>query len=169
MTTNKFLTYLAGVRTLVTAIATSAGVGDANKIVATGTDGRLHTSFMPVGIGASTEAIVASEALAAGDFVNIFNNTGTRNCRKADATNNRPAMGFVVASVASAGTATVYLQGLNTAVSGLTPGLIYYLATTAGGSTATAPSTVGQIIQVVGVATSTSAINFEFDEPTVLG
>lgn len=165
MTTNRFLTLLNGVQQLVTAIATSSGATDANRIVATGSNGRLDASLMPTGIGAATETIVASEALVAGDFVNIWNNSGTRSVRKADASNNRPANGFVLSAVANAANATVFLQGLNTGVSGLTPGSTTWLAT-AGAATQAAPAnTSGTIVQILGTAVSATAINFEADAP----
>lgn len=163
MSTNRFLTLVDGIRQLATAIATSSGAGDANKIVATGSDGRLHTSFMPVGIGAATETIAASENLSAGDFVNIWNNSGTRNVRKADASNTRPAHGFVLAAVTSGQNATVFTQGANTGLSSLTPGTVRFLAATPGLSTATAPSTAGQIVQELGYTLSTTSMQFEYD------
>lgn len=169
MTTNRFMTLINGIRTIVTAISTSAGATDANKIVATETTGRLHISLMPTGIGASTEVVTTSEALAAGDLVNIWNNAGTRNVRKADAGNGRFANGFVTASVASAQPATVFLQGQNTAVTGQVAGTILFLsATTPGAVTATAPSAVGNIVQEVGIALSATSLLFEYDGFTTL-
>jgi hypothetical protein len=46
-----YLDLVNGIRRRLTAIATSAGAADANKIVATSSDGRLDASLMPVGIG----------------------------------------------------------------------------------------------------------------------
>lgn len=168
MTTNKFLTIIGGVTRFVQAISTSAGVADANKIVATAANGRLDASVMPVGIGVLAETIVASEALTAGDFVNIWDNAGTRNVRKADASNGREASGFVLSNAANAAIATVMLSGLNNAVTGLTIGRRYLSATTPGASTATAPSAVGQIYQPIGFAVSTTGILFEYDQPFAL-
>lgn len=166
---NKFFTFLSGARQLVTAIATSAGVADANKIVSTNSTGRLDTTLMPPGLGLDTSSVIASETLAAGDFVNIYNNSGTRNMRKADASNGRPAHGFVLASVTSGSTGTVYHSGENTAVSSLTPGAELYLsATTPGGFTATAPTASGQIIQTLGYASSATSLNYEFDSPVLI-
>ncbi|HEY9696746.1 MAG TPA: hypothetical protein V6D10_05755 [Trichocoleus sp.] len=166
MSTNKFLTFLGNGKTLATAIAASVGAGDANKIVATGSNGKLDSSFMPVGVGVSASQIVASEALSAGDFVNIWSNTGIRNVRKADASNNRPANGFVLAAVALSGTVTVYQQGENTALTGLGEGTIMFLsASNAGKASATAPTASGHIIQTLGYALSTTSILYEFDDP----
>lgn len=166
MSTNLFLTVVSGVTRRVQAIASSAGVGDANKIIATGSNGRIDSSLMPVGIGAQTETIVAGEALAAGDFVNIYDNAGTRTCRKADNTNSRPAHGFVLSAVSSAANALVYTTGLNNAVTGLSVGTVRYLGTS-GASTAT-PAVSPNLHQSLGVAISTTSILFEYDQPIAL-
>jgi hypothetical protein len=160
MSSNKFLTLVAGVQTLVTAIAASVGVGDANKVVMTDSSGRLDSSLMPSGIGAQTITATATEALTAGDWINITP-TGVR---KADNSNNRPAHGFVLASVANAATATVYTAGLNTALTGLTDGTQYFTGT-AGSQTSTAPTTAGTIVQTVGVAINATTIPFDFEPP----
>lgn len=163
MSSNRFITIVNGVRRLVTAISTSAGAGDANKIIATGSNGRIDNSLMPVGIGAATAVMTASESLAAGDFVNIWNDAGERKARKADASNGRGAHGFVLAAAASGASATVYQQGENTALSSLTPGAQYFLATTAGAATGTSPSAAGTISQELGVAFSATSILFEYN------
>jgi hypothetical protein len=169
MSTNRFVTIKNGIRTLVTAIAQSTGATDANKVISTNSAGKLDASFLPSGVGLQTEAIVTSEAIAAGDFVNVFNNTGTRTVRKADASNNRPAHGYVLEATTSGQNATVYKTGGNSALSGLTPGQLRYLSpTTAGTSTATAPSAAGHIIQCLGFAESATSIQFEFDEPVAI-
>lgn len=167
MSTNRFLGLVNGAKTWFTAISASAGSADANKIAMTDSSGRFSATLMPIGIGAATQSIPASEALAAGDFVNIFDNAGTANTRKADATNNRPAHGFVLAAVANAATATVFLGSTNTARSGLTSGALYFLST-AGGVTTTAPSAAGNIIQEIGVAASPTSIQFDFDAPVTI-
>lgn len=120
-----------------------------------------------MGIGADTASITTSEALAAGDFVNIWNSTGAK-VRKADATTQgKEAHGFVLAAAASGAAATVYFEGPNTAVTGQTPGPVF-LGTTAGAATSTPPSAAGNVVQRIGVATSATAINFEGSAPVVL-
>jgi hypothetical protein len=160
MSSNRFLTLVSGVQTLVEAIATSAGAGDANKVIRTSGDGRLDSSLMPSGIGAQTVTATATEALVAGDWVNL---TAT-GVRKADNSNNRPVHGFVLASVANAATATIYTAGLNTARTGLTTGTQYFLST-AGAQTATAPTAAGTIVQTIGVAINATTIPFDFTPP----
>jgi len=168
MAGNKYLKNNAGVITEEAAIQTSAGAGDAGKIPAVDTSGRLDSSFMPVGIGADTALIASSENLAAGDYVNIWNNTGTANVRKADATTSgKEAHGFVLSAVTSPANATVYFEGSNTAVTGQTAGVVY-LSITAGLGTATAPSAAGNAVQRIGFATSATNVNFQSNQPIVL-
>ncbi|MDR6886152.1 MULTISPECIES: hypothetical protein [Variovorax] len=146
----------------------SAGAGDAGKLVALDAAGRIDSTMMPVGIGADTASILTSEALAAGNLVNVYNNAGTANVRKADATTaGKEAHGFVLAAVGSGVNATVYFEGTNTSVTGLTPGA-QFLHTTAGGATVTAPSASGNAVQRVGLATSATSLNFEQGTPIVL-
>lgn len=153
--------------TILNAVATSAGAGDAGKTVKLDGAGRIDSTMMPVGIGSDTASIQASENLAAGDFVNVHNSGGAR-VRKADATTaGKEAHGFVLGAVSSGANATVYFEGTNTGVSGMTPGTVF-LHTTAGGATGTAPSGSGNVVQKLGVAVSATAINFERGEPIVL-
>lgn len=162
MSALKFMTVLAsGVQQLVAAIQASAGAADANKIIATGSDGKLDTTLLPTGVGPDTVTIEASENLAAGDFVNIHDSAGAK-VRKADASNGRPAGGFVLAAVTSGQNATVYLSGRNTELTSLTPGTRYYLsAAAAGTATATAPTASGQLVQYLGTADSATSLVFE--------
>lgn len=155
--------------TIVNSKTSSAGAGDSGKLVALDGSGKIDSTMMPTGIGADTASIVASEALAAGDLVNIYDNAGTANCRKADAsTAGKHAMGFVLAAVSSSASATVYFEGTNTQVTGLTPGVQFLSAASAGLSTVTAPTGTGKVVQRVGFATSATALNFQAGEPIVL-
>jgi hypothetical protein len=154
--------------TIVNSKTTSAGAGDSGKIVALDGAGKIDSTMMPTGIGADTALIAASEALAAGDFVNIYSSSGAK-CRKADAsTAGKEAHGFVLASVESAANATVYFEGTNTQVTGQTPGVVFLSATTPGLATSTAPSSSGNVVQRIGFATGTTAINFQSMPPVVL-
>lgn len=164
----KYLANSSGAITEVQPITTSAGAGDASKVPQTDSSGRLDPSLMPVGIGADTNSITTSEALAAGDFVNIWNSTGAK-ARKADAsTAGKEAHGFVLSAVSSGQPATVYSEGTNTQVTGMTAGVVYLSATTPGQATTTPPSGSGQIVQRLGVAVSTTAINFQQNLPVTL-
>lgn len=165
MAGNKYLRSdsTTGVPTEQAAIQTSAGAGDAGKIPAVDSTGKLDTTFMPTGIVAPTAVITASEALAAGDLVNVYNNTGTANCRKADASaSGKQADGFVIAAVLISGAATVYFPGdENTSVTALTPGRQWLSDVTPGKCSTAVPTTAGHLVQPVGVATSATNLIFE--------
>lgn len=193
MAAPRYQTLVSGIRRLVAAITTSAGAGDGEKIVATNTsgvlddtiinaattganktvktrgDGTIDPTILPTGVGPDTASIVASEALAANDLVNVWNDAGTPKVRKADATTEgKEADGFVLASVVLSGNATVYFEGRITGLSGLTPGATQFLATSAGLRTETVPSAAGNVVQVVGKAISATAMDFEKQPPITL-
>lgn len=126
----------------------------------------IGTDVAAVGSGNST-TITASEALSAGNLVNIWDSSGAK-VRKADATVvGKEAHGFVSSAVSNGATATVNFSGNITGLSGLTPGL-QFLSTTAGASSSTAPTASGNIVQCIGFATSTSTINFQSQPPILL-
>jgi hypothetical protein len=163
---NKYLTSSNGYATEVVAPVVSAGAPDAGKLPALNASGKLDLTVMPTGIGADTRALVASEALVAGDFVNIP--AGAFTVRKADATTSgKEAVGYVVSAFASGATATVYFEGTNDQVTGQTGGPVY-LSTTPGAATSTPPSASGNVVQPIGVAVSATAVNFQYNRPIVL-
>lgn len=140
--------------TIINATVTSS----ANKVVKLDGSGKLDVTVMPSGIGADTAIITASEALSAGDWVNIYNNSGAK-VRKADATTTgKLAHGYVTAAVSNGNPATVYFEGSNSNVTGMTPGEVY-LSTTPGVGTNTPPSTAGNVVQKIGFATSATNVN----------
>lgn len=169
MAGNKYLKNVGGLPTEQAANQSSAGAGDAGAIVALDSTGRIDTTMMPVGIVADTASIVASEALSAGDLVNVWDNAGAFRVRKADAsTTGKEAHGYVLAAVLITATAAVYFEGPNTQKTGLTAGVQYLSVTTPGGTQGTAPSAAGQIVQRVGFATAATVMNFQSSLPIVL-
>ncbi len=168
MAASKFLALVSGRIREVIATVASSGVADDGKIVALGTDGRLDASVLPVGIGAETKLIMATENLSAGNLVNIWNSGGQFRVRKADASiAGKEANGFVLQSVTSGQDAAVYLEGTITGLAGLTPGR-YYLATSPGEVTTTPPSASGNVVQYIGEAVSTTEITFERNDGVIL-
>lgn len=165
-----YLTQDAGKIREANAVVASAGAGSADALVKLDSGGRLDASVLPTGVGAETISITASEALTAGDFVNIFDaGGGTANVRRAAATGEAlQAHGFVLSSVTSGNSAEVFLEGTNTSVTGQTPGDVFLSATTPGAATDTAPSTATQIVQNIGVATSATTISFEAGQTILL-
>lgn len=167
MAGDKYIKNNAGTLTEQAATQTSAGAGDAGKIPALDAAGKLDTTMMPTGVAADVATVTTSEALAAGDLVNIWNSSGAK-VRKADAsTSGKEAHGYVIAGVGSGAAATVYFEGTNAQVTGLTPG-VQFLSTTPGLATNTAPSGSGNVVQRVGFATAAAALNFQSNVPVVL-
>jgi hypothetical protein len=154
--------------TLVNSKTTSAGAGDVGKIPKADSSGKLDKSWMPPGITADTREIPTSENLSAGNLVNIFNDSGTSKVRKTDATTaGKDVWGFVLESYTHPTTATVYFEGNNTAVTGLTPGK-QYLSTTPGQCSVDAPTGDGNVVQIVGFATDATSMNFERGDIVIL-
>ena len=165
----KPLQLINGKVTQVEATVTSAGAGDAGELVALDSSGKLDVSVLPIGVGPDVTVIEASENIGAGKYVNIWNDSGTAKARLADNSNSREAHGFVKDAVTSGNNATVYFEGGNDDLSGLTTGARQFLGT-AGGATATPPTFGGgaQISQLVGVAINATTINTDIEDPIVL-
>lgn len=154
---------------IVNSVTASAGSGDSGKVVALDSSGRIDNTMMPTGVGADTASITASENISAGAFVNVFNNSGTPNVRNADASVGRRAHGFSIAGASTSASCTVYFTGRNTAVSSKTPGATQYLSgATPGASTETAPSTSTWISQQLGEAVTATEIEFVQGRPVTL-
>lgn len=169
MAAKKFLRLVAGRIKELSGVVVSAGAANDGDLVALDASGKLDSSVLPSGIGQNTIAVTASEALAANDLVNVYDNAGTPAVRKADAsTEGKECTGLVKASVSSGGSATVYLSGNTiTGLSGMAAGR-RYLSTTPGQSTATAPSSSGNVVQKIGDAFNATTIAFEPEEPVTL-
>jgi hypothetical protein len=158
-------------------VTSSSGATDANKLIQLDSNGKLDISAMPTGIGADTLSIICSEALSAGDFVNIYNNIGTLTCRKALAADNtKPANGFVKSAFSSSAPALVYVRGLNSDVvvgsfvAADIGSKVFLSPSTSGAVTKTIPTTAGQIAQVLGTIDSIDAtvtVNFSENPFTV--
>jgi hypothetical protein len=159
---DKFIKLINGRPTEFEGVDTSAGAGDAGKIPALNSSGKLDSTLLPSGVGAETLSIPSFENLTAGNFVNIFLDGGVAKARKADAaTAGKEANGFVLANVTAPANATVYAQGLNNALSGLTIGEDYYLSsTTPGAAQATSPTGAGVVSQHLGRSFNATTIGF---------
>lgn len=167
MAGNKYIANNAGQLTEVAGTQISTGASEANKVVSLDSTGKLDLSLFPTGIVPETSIIVTSEALSAGDWVNIHNSTGAK-ARKADASSvGKEAHGFVLSAFASGASATVYFEGTNNQVTGQTAGVVF-LSTTPGIGSATAPSAAGNIVQRIGFATGTTSVNFQSNDPILL-
>lgn len=144
-------------------VGTSAGASDADKLAHLDAAGKFHISFMPTGVGGDTLTLTAGEALSAGNLIYI---NGSGQMLKADANSpSKAAVGFVLTSVSNGATGTAYMgSGIITGLSSLTAGANYFLSNSATGAIGTYASLTfasGDIIQLVGVATSTTSLYFE--------
>lgn len=164
----KYLTIEGGRQKQELALQESAGAGDAGKLVRLDGSGRFDNSMMPLGLASDSRTITTSEALSAGDMVNVWNSTGLK-ARKADATaSGKEANGFVIAAFGSGAAATVFFEGTVSGLSGLTVGARYYLNTTAGAITAAPLSGSGNVHQYIGTALSATELTFEPDDGIIL-
>ncbi len=170
MAAKTYLARVAGRLKQIAAVVVSAGAGNDGDLVALDASGKLDASVLPAGVGQSTVAAVASETLSAGDLINLWNNSGTINARKADGTSEgKEAHGFVKSGYSSAASATVYLPGnVITGLTGLTPGSRQYLSATPGALTETPLASAGNVHQLVGIAASATTVVFEPEEPITL-
>lgn len=149
-----------------TAVQSSAGSADAGKIPALNSAGQIDPTMLP---NIDSTVILASETIAAGDLVNVYDNAGTRNVRKADASSYaKRAVGFANAGITSGASGSVSFEGTVTGLSGLVAGTEYFLSdSTPGQATATPVTTSGHILQSVGTAISSTEMTFEAERPII--
>lgn len=152
------------------AIQASAGAGDAGKIPALDSGGKFDSSMMPAGLGSDSKTVLASEAIPAGALVNVYNNAGTLNVRKADATaSGKESVGFCNAAISSGQSGLVYFEGTISGLSALTPGgRCYTSAASPGAVTQTPPSASGNVVQFIGIAVSATEVTFEAEDGIIL-
>jgi hypothetical protein len=156
MVNQKFLTKGSGVLAEAQAISTSAGVGSAGLIPALDGSGLIAMNMMPSGIGAETVVMkTGSGGLLANDVVYIHIVTVTLTADKAEGATN------------AGDDCTVWLDD-ELPGTGLTPGAKYFLTTTPGLVSATAPSGSGNMVQCVGEAISATAIKFDPDKAPIV-
>lgn len=143
-------------------VQSSAGAGDAGKYPALDAAGKLDSTFMPAGLAVDAITVLASETIAAGAMVNVYNNAGTLNVRNADqstASRGKYCNGFCNVGISSAASGTVTFSGIVSGQTALTPGATQFLGT-AGAITTTVNVTAGQICQEVGYALSATTMQF---------
>lgn len=166
MAAPKYITINGNKKQLKAATQTSAGIADADKIVATGPDGFIDASLIP---GSEETIVVAGETLSTNDFVNIYDDGGTPKLRKADASAFATrAMGMVKDNYVADDDAKVYSEGIFGGFSGLTVGEPVFLSLTSGETTQTPPTGTNEIWQCVGEAYSATEIRLEIGEAILL-
>jgi hypothetical protein len=141
---------------------------DGGRII--GTDpatGLVPESLIP---GRDVIVLVASEALTAGDYVNVWDNAGVPSVRLADASApGKHATGYVQQGYATGANAEVWSEGRNNQVTGRTPGATQFLdPANPGKAIETRPTTAGQVLQVLGTAYTPTSMSFEWQPPSTL-
>ena len=166
MAAKSFLRLVAGKIKAIQATVTSAGAANDGDIVALDSTGKLDPSVLPVGVGPDVTNVPSFENLAAGDYVNLFDDSGTVKARKADNSNGRDAHGYVKDTVVAPAAVNVYFEGANANLSGLTEGARIYLGVTGGIiETPLEPITdTGKIHQFLGIAISDTEVNTDIDD-----
>ena len=167
MPARTYIQQINGVNIKVTPLTVGGTPTQAGEIAALDANGRLDPSLMPVGVVADTITAAAFEALSAGDYVYV--RTSDNLIAKASAAaGGNVAIGFVLQAFAAAASATVFLEGRNTSLTGIVVGTRYYLSdTVAGAITATAPTATGTRTQFVGNGvTSTSVTSVTLSDYT---
>ena len=159
MSGDKIITWNGTQKIVKEAKQSSAGAGDAGKVVALDSLGKISQSMLA---GSGIEEIVCSEDISAGNCLNIWDDAGTRKVRLADASNSRPCHGFARTSATSGSDVTVDKDG-SLSITGVGLGEILFLSTTAGAITSTAPSLSTEIIQPVGIGADADVLDIEID------
>jgi hypothetical protein len=118
----------------------------------------------------SPVAAIASVALAVGDAINLWNNSGVLSARKADRSTPLDAHGFASNVAAIGVTVNVVDLGTIAGFTGLTIGAGYWLGL-AGAIVLEAGRTIiaGELDQYVGVAVSTTGLRVRVDAPIEIG
>jgi hypothetical protein len=117
-----------------------------------------------------TDNYLTSESLSIGDFVNIWDDKGMNKVRKAVATSeSNAAQGFVMCNVPAGADVRIYRTTVNQHLSGLLPGVMHFLsADNPGKVVAKPPCTDGQVVQLLGTATSATELKTNIKPPILL-
>lgn len=144
----------------------STGVASSGAVPALNAAGLLDVSFMPPGLGADVATLTASEAIAAGAYVNVWNNAGVFAVRNADGSvAGKQADGFTLGALASGASGLIYFQGINIAVTGQVPGLVFLSDTAVGAAATTGATAAGHTYQQIGLALSATSVQFDPQVP----
>lgn len=124
-------------------------------------EGTDQLTEAPLGAAGIFVAVIASTALTAGSFINIYDDDGTSKARAANASNERFADGYVSSSFNINDSAIVFLNGVNTSLLGLIIGDIYFLGLTPGSLVNSPPTGAGETVQLLGRAVSSTGLIFD--------
>ena len=164
---DKYLTLVGddGQLTEVEATVVSTGVGSAGDIIALDAEGKLDSSIV-AGEASGSVPLVSDSNLLAGAFVHVYDNSGTPTITAADADTGKVAHGFLREDVNIGEETTLFTQGINIFVTGLTPGLTYFIGN-AGAVSLTPPSIAGSVVQIIGKAVAADKVIFDPVQPVI--
>lgn len=169
MAGKKYMQLVSGKKTLAKSKDVSAGAADAGEIVALNSQGLIDQSMLT---DIDNTNVPSFEDLSSGSYINLFDDGGTVKARLADNSNGRPAHGYVKESVIAPAAVTVYFEGANANLSGLTEGARQYLGTLGQPvETPLDPTNVaddGKIHQLLGVAISDTEVNTDIQDCIIL-
>jgi len=151
----KYITNSGGDLKEERAVRVGAGAGDVDKLARLNEDGQWDETLLP---NAEVKIKTAFEALGAGDLIHIKSD-GEMELADGSAA-GKEVHGFVKTAISAAATGKFYSEGMVPGAT-LTVGATYFLSTTAGEFTVTAPSGSGNVVQKVGVAESATELQFE--------
>lgn len=156
-----------------TPLETSSGASDGGKFATLKqTTGRFDMSVMPAEFEQTVVTLPFSEGVSAGDFLNIWDDSGTVKFRKADGSSiSKKAEYFALEAKTAGQSGAGYKKGVNNQLSNLTKGAIYVLSDTVPGGVllkSSAPTTTGHILQILGKATSATEMLVEIQENPII-
>jgi len=112
--------------------------------------------------GSPIFTVEATEALVYADLVDLYDVAGVLKARKANATDHtKPCKAFCseAGGIAIGASGNITLRGF-ISIAGVTPGLLYYTSTTAGGILNGKPGGAGNLQQCIGYGLDTTTIYF---------
>lgn len=109
------------------------------------------------------------EAVSDGDALYMRTSDGQVGLAQADGTQDEAiVVGFADDDAASGATVKVLVAGLLDGQTGIDPGDVYFLSTTAGEISTTAPSTAGQFVTRVGEGATATEFSIQLEPPILL-
>lgn len=109
------------------------------------------------------------EAVSDGDALYMRTSDGQVGLAQADGTQDEAiVVGFADDDAASGETVKVLVAGLLDGQTGIDPGDVYFLSTTAGEISTTAPSTAGQFVTRVGEGATATEFSIQLEPPILL-
>lgn len=155
-------TYTAGTPLRLNQLPVNATLAGNPVVAYNEATGDAVSEASPIDLSRANAVVTTSEALFAGALVNVYRVGADSFVRLArgDAF-DREASGYVLAAYGANAEARVYFDGNNSAAVGMSPGPQWLSTTDPGKTSSVAPTTLGIIVQPVGIATSSTNLVFQ--------